>query len=100
MATMMRRVQLIDEDKSLLAEAAPWGKEIAPQMADIFYDYLGKDEEMNAILNATEEQIPRLHQTFVHWFYEMFTGMEDWGKAYAKRRWKIGLPMPVPKPRN
>ncbi|WP_460194293.1 protoglobin domain-containing protein [Thermosynechococcus sp. FA-CM-4201] len=91
MATMVRRVQLTDEDKSLLAEAAPWGKEIAPQMADIFYDYLGRDEEMSAILNATEGRIHRLHQTFVDWFYEMFTGMDNWGKAYAERRWKIGL---------
>lgn len=91
MATMTRRVQLTEEDKSVLAQAAPWGKEVAPAMADVFYDYLGKDEEMNAILNATEGRVHRLKQTFVEWFYEMFTGMDQWGKSYAERRWRIGL---------
>lgn len=91
MATMVRRVQLTEADQALLREAAGWGKEIAPQMADIFYDYLGKDEEMSAILNAQEGRIHRLRQTFVDWFQEMFTGLDGWGKAYAERRWKIGL---------
>jgi hypothetical protein len=59
METMVRRVQLTDDDKALLAAEALWGKDIAPQMADIFYDYLGRDEEMNAILNATEGRVHR-----------------------------------------
>lgn len=91
MTTMVRRVQLSDADKATLTAAAPWGKEIAPEMADIFYDYLGRDEEMSAILNATEGRIHRLRQTFVEWFAEMFTGMDGWGKNYADRRWRIGL---------
>ena len=33
----------------------------------------------------------RLNETFVEWFGEMFTGMDDWGSAYADRRWRIGL---------
>ncbi len=89
--TVARRVQLENADKETLKAAADWGKKIAPQMADIFYDYLGKDEEMNRILNATEGRIHRLHQTFIEWFGEMFTGMDNWGQAYADRRWKIGL---------
>ncbi|MEN9279140.1 MAG: protoglobin domain-containing protein, partial [Thermostichus sp. DG_1_5_bins_95] len=81
MATMVRRVQFTEADQTLLTEAASWGKTIAPEMADVFYDYLGKDEEMNTILNAKEGRIHRLRQTFVDWFQEMFTGLDGWGKA-------------------
>ena len=91
MATMERRVNLTSEDKSMLKSEAIWGKEIAPEMAEHFYDYLGKDEEMSSIINATEGRAHRLKETFIEWFYEMFTGMDDWGKDYAQRRWKIGL---------
>jgi hypothetical protein len=91
METIMRRVQLSAEDKDLLVKEADWGKNVAPQMADIFYDYLGRDEEMNAILNAKEGRIHRLRETFTEWFHEMFTGIDGWSKAYADSRWKIGL---------
>ncbi len=91
METMVRRVQLTDEDKALLTAEASWGKDVAPDMADVFYDYLGRDEEMNAILNGAEGRIHRLRETFIEWFHQMFTGIDSWGKAYADRRWKIGL---------
>ena len=91
MSTMEKRVNLTAEDKSLLKSEAIWGKEIAPDMAEHFYGYLGRDEEMSTILNATEGRAHRLKETFIEWFYEMFTGMDDWGKDYANRRWKIGL---------
>ena len=91
MATMERRIAFTPEDKALLKANADWGLKVAPQMADHFYDYLGKDEEMNAILNETEGRIHRLRETFVSWFHEMFTGMDDWGNGYADRRWRIGL---------
>ncbi|WP_019498432.1 protoglobin domain-containing protein [Pseudanabaena sp. PCC 6802] len=89
--TLERRTELNAEDKSLLKANADWGKEIAPAMADCFYGYLQKDPEMNAILTETEGRIHRLRETFVQWFHEMFTGMDDWGKSYAERRWRIGL---------
>jgi len=89
MEAIVRRVQLHEQDKELLNKEAEWGKTIAPQMADVFYDYLGRDEEMNAILHAKEGCIHRLRQTFIQWFYEMFTGIDGWGKAYADSRWKI-----------
>jgi hypothetical protein len=60
-------------------------------MADCFYEYLGRDAEMNAILNASEGRIHRLRETFVQWFEEMFSGIDNWGNEYADRRWKIGL---------
>lgn len=91
MTTMEKRIGFTNEDKTLLKSEATWGKEIASEMADHFYTYLGRDPEMDAILNETEERKHRLRETFVQWFHEMFTGMDDWGTAYADRRWRIGL---------
>ncbi|MBI4782462.1 MAG: hypothetical protein HY785_14265 [Oscillatoriophycideae cyanobacterium NC_groundwater_1537_Pr4_S-0.65um_50_18] len=92
MAKMADRISFTSEDRALLKSSASWGAEIAPDMADRFYSFLGRDEEMNAILNASEGRIHRLRETFVDWFAEMFTGMEDdWGTSYADRRWRIGL---------
>lgn len=91
MTTMEKRVSFTSEDKSLLKSHAEWGKAIAPQMADHFYEYLSRDSEMNAIMNVKEGRIHRLRETFIPWFYEMFTGMDEWGNAYADRRWRIGL---------
>ncbi|MGQ4648525.1 protoglobin domain-containing protein [Lyngbya aestuarii] len=88
---MEKRVAFTEEDKNILKANADWGKEIAPLMADHFYDYLGRDEEMDAIMNAKEGRTHRLRETFVQWFHEMFTGMDDWGNGYADRRWRIGL---------
>jgi truncated hemoglobin YjbI len=91
MQTMVRRVDFTPQDQALLKNNVDWAKTIAPAMAEHFYAYLGKDEEMSAILNETEGRIHRLKATFVDWFCEMFAGIDDWGNAYAERRWKIGL---------
>lgn len=91
MKKMIGRTNFSDADRALLNDNAAWGKEIASEMADHFYSYLGRDEEMNAILNETEGRIHRLRETFVDWFNEMFSGMDAWGDGYAERRWKIGL---------
>lgn len=91
MTTMEKRVGFSNEDKALLKSNADWGKDIAPKMADYFYEYLGRDSEMDAIMNQKEGRAHRLRETFVQWFYEMFTGMDEWGNAYADRRWRIGL---------
>ncbi|BAY64110.1 hypothetical protein H6G33_04475 [Calothrix sp. FACHB-1219] len=91
MATLEKRIGLTSEDKELLKSEANWGLELASEMADHFYAYLGRDAEMNAILHASNERMHRLHETFIQWFHEMFTGMDNWGNAYAERRWKIGL---------
>ncbi len=91
LSTLEQRVGLTDEDKAILKSQADWGLQVAPEMADHFYAYLGRDPEMNAILHDGNERIHRLHETFIQWFHEMFTGMDDWGQAYADRRWKIGL---------
>ena len=91
MSKMVSRIDFNADDKKVLQSTAAWGLEIAPEMADYFYEYLGRDAEMSAILNESEGRIHRLRETFVAWFNEMFTGMDDWGEAYAERRWRIGL---------
>jgi hypothetical protein len=91
MAKMVRRLDFSANDRNVLQSNADWGLAIAPEMADYFYAYLGRDPEMSAILNESEDRIHRLRETFVDWFHEMFTGMDDWGNAYADRRWRIGL---------
>ncbi len=91
MELMVKRVDFSNENKALLKLDGDWGNKIAPDMADHFYTYLGSDSEMNAILNATAGRIHRLHQTFIQWFHEMFTGIDDWGYTYAQSRWRIGL---------
>ncbi|TAE60419.1 MAG: hypothetical protein EAZ76_08070 [Nostocales cyanobacterium] len=89
--TLSKRFDFTEADKANLTANADWGLEIAAEMADHFYAYLGRDEEMNAVLNETEGRVHRLKQTFVTWFHEMFTGIDNWGDNYAQRRWKIGL---------
>jgi len=91
MSKMVSRIDFSTDDRSVLQSTADWGLEIAPEMADYFYEYLGRDAEMSAILNETEGRIHRLRETFVAWFHEMFTGMDNWGDVYADRRWRIGL---------
>lgn len=91
MNKMSERMQFSSEEKSLLQANEAWGLSIAPDMADHFYAYLGRDAEMSEILNASEGRIHRLRETFVKWFHEMFTGMDNWGTSYADCRWKIGL---------
>ncbi len=91
MDKMSSRIGFDSTDRNLLKDNADWGLKIAPEMADCFYAYLGRDEEMSTILNASDGRIHRLRETFVEWFHEMFTGMDDWGNDYADRRWRIGL---------
>lgn len=91
MKKMESRMQFSQEDKAILKAEADWGKTIASDMADHFYGYLGRDAEMSGILNESEGRVHRLRETFVDWFMEMFTGMDEWGVAYADRRWRIGL---------
>jgi Protoglobin len=92
MSTLEKRVGLTDADKALLKSEAQWGSQLAPEMAEHFYAYLGRDPEMNNIVNGDDAgRVHRLRETFIQWFQEMFTGMDEWGNAYADRRWRIGL---------
>ncbi|TAE58577.1 MAG: hypothetical protein EAZ76_11300 [Nostocales cyanobacterium] len=91
MTKMEKRIGFTAEDKAILNAHADWGKSVASTMADHFYVYLGRDEEMDAILKEKEGRMHRLHETFIQWFYEMFTGVDNWGDKYASIRWHIGL---------
>ncbi len=91
MTTMENRFGFTAEDKSILQANAAWGEEIAAEMAAHFYGYLGRDAEMNGIINASEGRVQRLTETFIKWFGEMFTGIDNWGAVYAQRRWQIGV---------
>ncbi|NET00922.1 MAG: hypothetical protein F6K62_20340 [Sphaerospermopsis sp. SIO1G2] len=91
MSKMEQRISFTAEDKAILNANADWGKTVAPIMADHFYAYLGRDEEMDAILKEKEGRMHRLHETFIEWFHEMFTGIDSWGEKYASVRWHIGL---------
>lgn len=89
--TLKQRTSFTDSDQQRLQTNADWGKVVAPEMADHFYAYLGRDADMQAILNAKENRMHRLRETFIQWFHEMFTGIDNWGQQYAERRWRIGL---------
>ena len=88
---MEKRMLFNDEDKATLQANADWGKQIAPEMTEHFYAFLNRDEEMANILNQKDGRMDRLRATFTEWFSEMFTGIDNWGDAYAVRRWRIGL---------
>ncbi|MEN9226309.1 MAG: protoglobin domain-containing protein [Thermostichus sp. DRC_bins_24] len=89
LSILICRTDLTDSDKAILKANAEWGAHLAPDMASCFYAYLDRDEEMAAVIQKHNRE--RLVSTFTDWFSEMFTGMDDWGEAYAQRRWKIGL---------
>lgn len=49
MTTVEKHINFSGEDKAILKSHAEWGKAIAPKMAEHFYDYLGRDAQMNAL---------------------------------------------------
>ena len=91
LSDLLKRMNFEPDDRQVLQTHADWGLKIAPEMADCFYTYLGNDAEMNRILHATDARIHNLKITFIAWFHEMFTGIDNWGNQYADRRWQIGL---------
>lgn len=62
---------------------------LAPEVALAFYDYLGRDEELGAILHAVPGRVERLYGTFARWYGELFAGTYD--RAYAEGRRRTGL---------
>lgn len=62
---------------------------LASEVALAFYDYLGRDPEMRAILWATPGRVERLYSRFAQWYRELFSGQYD--HAYAKGRYRVGL---------
>ncbi|MGK7944123.1 MAG: protoglobin domain-containing protein, partial [Microcystaceae cyanobacterium] len=65
MQKMENRMIFSNEDKATLKSYAEWGNKVAPEMADHFYAYLQRDEEMNAMISEPPERMERLHKTFI-----------------------------------
>jgi hypothetical protein len=61
---------------------------LSQEVALAFYDYLGRDEEMHALIWAVPGRVERLYGAFATWYREMFSGLYD--EAYALRRMRIG----------
>lgn len=61
---------------------------LSQEVALAFYDYLGRDEEMHALIWAVPGRVERLYSAFASWYREMFSGVYD--EAYALRRMRIG----------
>lgn len=61
---------------------------LGPEVALAFYDYLGRDEELSAILHAVPGRVERLYGTFARWYGGLFSGVYD--RAYAEGRRRIG----------
>ncbi|MEN9240564.1 MAG: protoglobin domain-containing protein [Thermostichales cyanobacterium SZTDM-1c_bins_54] len=89
LTALIARTNFSPADREVLKANQDWGAQLAPTMSDHFYAYLDRDPEMAAVIAKHNRQ--RLGETFIAWFKEMFTGMDDWGSQYAQRRWKIGI---------
>lgn len=72
-----------------LAKLEPVMAPMASEIALAFYDYLGRDQEMHAILWDVPGRVERLYARFADWYKEIFSGRYD--RAYAERRVRIGL---------
>lgn len=86
---LKRRTGFTEAHAALLRELGTTMKPLAPEMALAFYDYLGRDEELGAILYALPGRVERLYGTFARWYGELFAG--TYGRAYAEGRRRIGL---------
>ncbi len=62
---------------------------LAQEVALAFYDYLGRDDDMQRLLWAVPGRVKRLYVSFAAWYSELFSGCYD--AAYALRRYRIGL---------
>lgn len=86
---LKRRTGFLPAHAELLRELGGLMTPLAPEVALAFYDYLGRDEELAAILHAVPGRVERLYGTFARWYGGLFSGVYD--RAYAEGRRRIGL---------
>ncbi|WP_114312825.1 protoglobin domain-containing protein [Thermus caldifontis] len=86
---LKRRTGFTEGHAAMLRELGALMVPLAPEIALAFYDYLGRDEELGAILHAVPGRVERLYGTFIRWYSELFSGTYD--RAYAEGRRRIGL---------
>lgn len=87
--TLVRRTGLTEQHTHTLRSLEPIAGPLAPEVALTFYDYLGRDPEMHAILWSVPGRVERLYRSFAAWYRELFSGQYD--ALYAERRIHIGL---------
>ncbi|ETN88074.1 protoglobin domain-containing protein [Thermus sp. NMX2.A1] len=86
---LKRRTGFTEEHAAMLRELGALMIPLAPEVALAFYDYLGRDKELGAILHAVPGRVERLYGTFARWYAELFGGTYD--RVYAEGRRRIGL---------
>ncbi|WP_038058023.1 protoglobin domain-containing protein [Thermus amyloliquefaciens] len=86
---LKRRTGFTEAHAALLRDLGSLMAPMAPEVALAFYDYLGRDEELGAILHAVPGRVERLYGTFARWYAELFSGTYD--RAYAEGRRRVGL---------
>lgn len=86
---LKRRTGFTEQHARLLRDLGRYMTPMASEVALAFYDYLGRDPEMRAILWAVPGRVERLYGRFADWYRELFSGVYD--ERYAEGRRRIGL---------
>ncbi len=86
---LISRTGLRDQHVRMLVSLEPIMTPMASEIALAFYDYLGRDEEMRAILWDSTGRVERLYVSFSDWYRGLFCGCYD--QEYAEKRARIGL---------
>ncbi|GIW35014.1 protoglobin domain-containing protein [Meiothermus sp.] len=89
LAKLIDRTGLLEHHVHTLRRLEPLMSPMASEIALAFYDYLGRDEEMRAILWDVPGRVERLYQSFADWYRGLFCGNYD--AEYAEKRARIGL---------
>lgn len=89
LAKLISRTGLLEQHVQSLRRLEPLLAPMASEIALAFYDYLGRDEEMRAILWEVPGRVERLYQSFADWYRSLFCGQYD--EEYAEKRARIGL---------
>ena len=72
---LKRRTGFTEAHAALLRELGEVMVPIAHEVALAFYDYLGRDPELGALLHAEPGRVERLYRTFARWYGELFSGV-------------------------
>lgn len=83
------RTGLLEQHVQILRKLEPLMSPMASEIALAFYDYLGRDEEMRAILWDVPGRVERLYHSFTEWYRGLFCVKYD--VKYAEKRARIGL---------
>jgi len=86
---LIYRTGLLEQHIEILRRLEPQMSPMASEIALAFYDYLGRDEEIRAILWDSPGRVERLYSSFSDWYRDLFCGRYD--GVYAEKRARIGL---------